>query len=661
MATRLHVGGLGERVTEDDLRNTFSHLGSIQTVDIIRTKGRSFAYINFLPTSDNSLAKLFSTYNGCLWKGGKLKLEKAKEHYMDRLKQEWAEDAELVNSGSTNQNDVDENMAAPTEPKSTLDVEKMQLRMFFPKLRKVKSLPFRGTGKHKYSFQRVVVPPLPVHFCDCPEHCEDIQNDKINDKEISMMNSVMNKLLNKETSQKSGCIHPPRGAQVDDSKIQDDGVTDEEIHVMNSVMKKLLDREIAKTEQKDLHDSPQITTPTLELPEDKNEIDEETDDDDIKINTVAGQDFGSESWELQTSLLNKMARSDEPTKSKLGTQNRKVKPSDKKRKSVSNDSNDKDPASPIRKKVHFQTRSMKSEDHSTEYATKKLITNGLWSQKSSRKELVGDGSYSSFHLSHVIPGGETNNNEQPLCGGETSTDSKKSIRVSNVVNEKHDASNTTLSDSKELERVSNSVPENLDGQSSLSKDKEELEAAQPAGPSAGLDKTTRGRSWLQKLPWTQLVGGGKSSSFSISQILPEDLLVKQQLNKPNDSSTSNSFYNSVDVGNEHRSKPAFGGSRSARPGLAGEDKKKDAQASVARSIHLSKAPKGNDCTDSTISKKSDLQQKELSNSLPGVGISDSCPFMRSADSLKDWQTAKTTLTGALKKRNNNNKKQGFAL
>lgn len=60
MATRLHVGGLGERVTEEDLRNTFSRLGSLQTVEIIRTKGRSFAYINFIPSSDNSLAKLFS-------------------------------------------------------------------------------------------------------------------------------------------------------------------------------------------------------------------------------------------------------------------------------------------------------------------------------------------------------------------------------------------------------------------------------------------------------------------------------------------------------------------------------------------------------------------------------------------------------------------------
>ena len=30
-------------------------------------------------------------YNGCKWKGGVLRVEKAKEHYIDRLRREWAE------------------------------------------------------------------------------------------------------------------------------------------------------------------------------------------------------------------------------------------------------------------------------------------------------------------------------------------------------------------------------------------------------------------------------------------------------------------------------------------------------------------------------------------------------------------------------------------
>ena len=30
-------------------------------------------------------------YNGCIWKGGRLKLEKAKQFYLDKLRQEWEE------------------------------------------------------------------------------------------------------------------------------------------------------------------------------------------------------------------------------------------------------------------------------------------------------------------------------------------------------------------------------------------------------------------------------------------------------------------------------------------------------------------------------------------------------------------------------------------
>lgn len=59
--TRIYVGGLGDKVTSDDLMKIFSSLGDVKAVDIIRTKGRSFGYIDFFPSSDKSLSKLFST------------------------------------------------------------------------------------------------------------------------------------------------------------------------------------------------------------------------------------------------------------------------------------------------------------------------------------------------------------------------------------------------------------------------------------------------------------------------------------------------------------------------------------------------------------------------------------------------------------------------
>lgn len=55
------MGGLGESVTDDDLRRMFGPLGVAEGVDILRTKGRSFAYVDFCPSSLNSVSKLFST------------------------------------------------------------------------------------------------------------------------------------------------------------------------------------------------------------------------------------------------------------------------------------------------------------------------------------------------------------------------------------------------------------------------------------------------------------------------------------------------------------------------------------------------------------------------------------------------------------------------
>lgn len=59
---RVFVGGLGEGVTCDDLKRMFGSLGEAHGVDIIRTKGRSFAYVDFIPSPphNNSLSKLFS-------------------------------------------------------------------------------------------------------------------------------------------------------------------------------------------------------------------------------------------------------------------------------------------------------------------------------------------------------------------------------------------------------------------------------------------------------------------------------------------------------------------------------------------------------------------------------------------------------------------------
>lgn len=78
-------------------------------------------------------------YNGCVWKGGRLRLERAKEHYLSRLKREWAEDdAQLVSPPVTDSVEADDKDATRLEmPRKFLDNDK-KLNIFFPRLRKVR-------------------------------------------------------------------------------------------------------------------------------------------------------------------------------------------------------------------------------------------------------------------------------------------------------------------------------------------------------------------------------------------------------------------------------------------------------------------------------------------------------------------------------------------
>ena len=130
----------------------------------------------------------------------------------------------------------------------------------------VKSIPFSGTGKHKYSFQNIKVPPLPVHFCDCEEHCkpfvperEKLSIDRtaesggINDEEISIMNAVMNKLFEKEQvsnaknlGEEKDSFESPDALHSDECE---DSATDEDDLIINVETKK---NKTSLTEDKEL-------------------------------------------------------------------------------------------------------------------------------------------------------------------------------------------------------------------------------------------------------------------------------------------------------------------------------------------------------------------------------------------------------------------------
>ncbi|CAH2069562.1 unnamed protein product [Thlaspi arvense] len=348
---RLHVGGLGESVGKDDLLKIFSPMGSVDAVEFVRTKGRSFAYIDFSPSSEKSLTKLFSTYNGCIWKGGRLRLEKAKEHYLARLKREWEE------ASST----PDVAIKAPDN-----STPSTHLNVFIPRLRKVKAMPLSGTGKHKYSFQRVSVPSLlPKTFCDCEEHSASLTPQETHARDLEALNV---------------------------------GINEEEVSIMNSVMNKLLEKDNEDNEDKE---------------------------DNIIINVVSG---GNDMMDSELEILSRKRKStlnETPASGAGYTEGRKgnnIHPS-KKRQSIILEGSGRQESSqaiPEKKKPSEADQDKSMDEPSRKTDVKRSSDSISWSQKSSWKALVANGNSSNFTVSSFLPGPSFSEAVQPSSSQENS-------------------------------------------------------------------------------------------------------------------------------------------------------------------------------------------------------------------------------------------------
>lgn len=268
-----------------------------------------------------------------MWKGGRLKLEKAREDYQCRLRREWIEDAQRDTKLPSQNVDADESECALLKPKKE-DIEKLQLKIFFPKLRKVctllflhvklhpftirltffslaiadcildtlcrialklKAIPLKGTGKHKYSFQRIEVPLLPTHFCDCEEHFVPPEPAKRNH---------------------SGLPEPAKRNNTNDHEVDNNGVNEEELNMMKSILDKLLEKEIPA------EIVPSESEPSEEIQDDASladicqvddsEEDQDSDEDNLVINIV-GQSSKRrtlfEDWGQKTNITNQVKHS----------------------------------------------------------------------------------------------------------------------------------------------------------------------------------------------------------------------------------------------------------------------------------------------------------------------------------------------------------------
>ncbi|KAK1417073.1 hypothetical protein QVD17_26195 [Tagetes erecta] len=371
--TRIYVGGLGAGVTEDDLRKTFSSLGEVVSVDVVRTKGRSFAYLDFLPASDKSLPKLFSTYNGCMWKGGKLRLEKAKEHYLVKLKREWQEESEQASKTSDNA-DTTKSHDTLEKPKKPSPAEKIQINLFFPKLGKVKSLAQVGIGKHKYSFQRIQVPSIPTHFCDCEEH--------------------------------SLAFPPPNRKQSSEIDNASYGINEEELNIMNSVMNRIFERanppKPVTERSKPVIEKTESTNGKDELaPAETDEEDHLTDEDNLIINVANRKNDSMDLLgEMRAMMANKEPVAKKPNLSteKSNSMNvnprKKTVPLTKKRKS----SNSEETSKSSQTRLDTPENSKKE----VELVTEQSGNSSLRSLKSTWKDLIGQKRKTSFSISDFI-------------------------------------------------------------------------------------------------------------------------------------------------------------------------------------------------------------------------------------------------------------------
>lgn len=400
-----------------------------------------------------------------MWKGGRLRLERAKEHYLARLKREWAEDdAQLVSPPATDSVAADNKDAARLDmPKKLLDKDK-KLTMFFPRLRKVKTLPFCGTGKHKYSFQRVEAPPLPKYFCDCEEHSaafhaaegKQIHYPAAGEEEIHDMEAL--------------------GASV---------INEEELNLMNSVMNKLFERQnvsnagLSGTGLASDERNSDNWIGDLQIGE--NEVDSVADGDNLVINVVSRGNNRmalSRCQEKTTisptnkklTLSEARTSKDRSAQSLLKEQKKNNLPTNKKRKSLHNDEIMM-AANPL-DNMNLQTNTNKPstplavQHAETDSGVRKSTASHSWSQKMSWKALVGDKDSRAFSVSNILPSNASPkeadnafNSFEELKFDDSSNESDEDNLMINVVSKKKPK--MALSSSQQWKTTSTTNPKSV--------------------------------------------------------------------------------------------------------------------------------------------------------------------------------------------------------
>ena len=91
---RLYIGNLGSKTSSEALSSLLSRFGVVQ--EFQRSACGSFAHATLRARDgtddDQATLRCISSLNHATWRGVKIRVERAREHYMRRLTREWAEE-----------------------------------------------------------------------------------------------------------------------------------------------------------------------------------------------------------------------------------------------------------------------------------------------------------------------------------------------------------------------------------------------------------------------------------------------------------------------------------------------------------------------------------------------------------------------------------------
>lgn len=362
----------------------------------------------------------------------------------------------------------------------------------------------------------------------------------------------------------------------------------------------------------------------------------------------------------------------------------------KRRKEVQHDSKD-DPVTLEAQQVDVKSGSIRS---SRDAAKSK-------SGKSAWRNLVNNKGSSAFHISDVLmdgnPGVEAK--PKPDClapslnekddQGDQSTIVKEDVQSAkpNAIEDKSTeikedvqsaTPNAVEDNSTEINDVQSGKPNNVDVEDKFTETKGGVQSVEPDAveekstevkvdvlstkPSAVEDKSARGASWLQKSSWLQLVGDTNSSAFSLTQILPGVTFQKQetqQLDAVDFSKSRNGkLHRSVDKDQispiEDIDEPQGRdyndvNSTPENPAVEVPTKEQNrADLDVDQSNSGSK--QGVEEKDESSARVHGTNKLPDNRDVGDIVISETCPFMRSAASMKEWAKTKAALSGAHKKK-----------